>query len=73
MRKFVVITSNYNNKNFVNFENLWWEGPEFLKLKNKQSLEFVIPDNNFDAEVRKTTSMCLSLNAENLACNSNII
>ena len=57
-------------KNFIE-NKLWWEGPEFLKLKKEQMFEFSIPESNFDTEVRKTSSTCLSLNAEKLTCNMN--
>ena len=59
-------------KNFIE-NKLWWEGPEFLKLKKEQMFEFSIPEGNFDTEVRKTSSTCLSLNAEKLTCNMNNI
>ena len=42
-------------KNFIE-NKLWWEGPEFLKLKKEQMFEFAIPEGNFDTEVRKTSS-----------------
>ena len=48
---------------------LWWEGAEFLKLKKEQMFEFSIPKSNFDTEVRKPFSTCLSSNAEKLTCN----
>ena len=60
-------------KNFIE-NKLWWEGPGFLKLKKEQMFEFSIPESNFDTEVRKTSSTCLSLNAEKLTGNrKNII
>ena len=59
-------------KNFIE-NKLWWEGPKFLKLKKEQLFEFSIPESNFDAEVRKTSSTCLSSNTEKLACNMNNI
>ena len=60
-------------KNFIE-NKLWWEGPGFLKLKKEQMFEFSIPESNIDTEVRKTSSTCLSLNAEKLTGNmKNII
>ena len=59
-------------KNFIE-NKLWWEGPEFLKLKKEQMFEFSIPESNFDTKDRKTSSTCFSLNAEKLTCNVNNI
>ena len=57
-------------KNFIE-NKLWWEGPEFLKLNKEQMFQFSIPESNFDTEVRKASSTCLSLNAEKVTCNMN--
>ena len=59
-------------KNFIE-SKLCWEGPEFLKLKKQQMFEFSIPESSFYTEVRRTSSTCLSLNAEKLTCNMNNI
>ena len=40
-------------KNFIE-SKLWWEGPEFLKLKKKHIFEFSIPESNLDTDVKKT-------------------
>ena len=45
------------------------ERSRVLKLKKEQMFEFSIPRSNFDTEVKKTFSTCLSLNAEKLTCN----
>ena len=59
-------------KNFIE-NKLWWGGREFLKLKKEQMFVFSIPESNFDTGVRKTSSTCLSLNAEKFTCNMNDI
>ena len=59
-------------KKFIE-NKLWWEGPEFLKLKKEQMFEFSIPESNFDTEVRKTSSTCLNANAEKLSCNMHVM
>ena len=50
----VGITKNFNEN------KLWWEGPEFLKIKKEKMVEFSVPKSNFDTEVRKNSSTCLS-------------
>ena len=57
-------------KNIIE-NKLWWDGPEFLELRKEQMFEFSIPENNFDTQVRKTSSTCLSLNDEKLTSNMN--
>ena len=52
-----LITRVRITKNFIE-NKLWWEGPKFLKLKKEQLFEFSIPESNFHAEVRKTSSTC---------------
>ena len=47
-----LITPAEITKKFIE-NKLWWEGPEFLKLKKEQMFEFSIPESNFDTEVRK--------------------
>ena len=59
-------------KKFIE-NKLWWEDPGFLKLRKGQIFEFTMPESNFDTEVRKTSSTCLSLNAEKFTCNLNNI
>ena len=44
-----------------------------FKVKERQIFEFTMPESNFDTEVRKTSSTCLSLNAEKFTCNLNNI
>ena len=53
---------------FDHFTTLCMKG-----LKKEHMFEFSIPESNFDTEVRKTSSMCLSLNAEKLIWNLNNI
>ena len=57
-------------KNIIE-NKLWWDGPEFLELRKEQRFEFSMPENNFDTEVRKTSSTCLSLNDKKLTSNMN--
>ena len=67
-----MITRVEITKNFIE-NKLWWDDPEFLELKKEQMFEFSIPENNFDNEARKTSSACLSLNAEKCTYNMNNI
>ena len=67
-----MITRVEITKNFIE-NKLWWDDPEFLELKKEQVFEFSRPENNFDTEARKTSSTCLSLNAEKCTYNMNNI
>ena len=58
------------NKNFSE-NNLWWKGPEILKLKKEKMFQFSILESNVDTKVRETFST--GLNANKLTCNVNNI
>lgn len=58
------------NKNFSE-NNLWWKGPEILKLKKEKMFQFSILESNVDIKVRETFST--GLNANKLTCNLNNI
>ena len=58
------------NKNFSE-NNLWWKGPEILKLKKEKMFQFSILESNVDIKVGETFST--GLNANKLTCNLNNI